>query len=221
VCHTSCIIFGATSLTKQEVEGKRVIEVGSRDVNGSLRPIVESFSPAKYVGIDIMDGPGVDIICSAGNLLKKFGKESFDIVISTELLEHVRDWRKAVSNMKNVCRPDGILLVTARSYGFVYHGYPYDFWRYELKDMRKVFADFAIDKLEKDGLAPGVFMKARKPSDFVEKDLSKHDLYSILVNRRVREIDDKYIRSFARRYAIRHLLGRKIYALLNRMARLL
>lgn len=96
MCNEMCIIFGATNLTKEEVEGKKIIEVGSYDMNASLRPIIESWTPAEYVGVDIKKGPGVDIVCGAEDIIERFGKESFDIVISTELLEHVKDWRKVI-----------------------------------------------------------------------------------------------------------------------------
>ena len=52
------------------------------------------------VGVDIVQGIGVDEICSADEILDKYGKVSFDIIISTEMLEHVKDWRKVVSNFR-------------------------------------------------------------------------------------------------------------------------
>jgi len=195
MCNISCIIFGARNLTREEVEGKRVIEVGSYDVNGSLRPIIELLKPAEYIGVDIRKGPGVDIICNAENLVERFGKETFDIVISTELLEHIRNWKKAISNIKNVCKPGGIILITTRSYGFPYHPCPYDFWRYELEDMKYIFSDCEILALEKDPQEPGVFIKVRKPNKFIEKDLSDYELYSIISNKRVKEITDEDFRS--------------------------
>jgi len=194
MCNVSCIVFGAKNLSKEEVKGKKVLEVGSCDVNGSLRPIIESWGCSEYVGVDIEKGPGVDIICSAEDIVKRFGKESFDIVISTELLEHVRDWRRAIANIKNVCRLDGTILITTRSYGFRYHAYPFDFWRYEVEDMEEIFSDCKILALEKDPLKPGVFIKVRKPNNFVMNDLSEYKLYSIITNKRMAEITDKEFR---------------------------
>ena len=107
MCHASCITFGAVNLYPEEVKGKRIIEVGSQDVNGSLRPIIESWKPAEYIGVDLVEGSGVDVICDAEEIVERFGRESFDVVISTEVLEHVRDWRKVLSNIKNICRPGG------------------------------------------------------------------------------------------------------------------
>lgn len=168
------------------------------DVNGSLRPLLESFKPEQYVGVDVIKGRGVDILCNAEDLLDKFQRESFDVLISTELLEHVRNWKKTVSNFKNAVKPSGIILVTTRSYDFHYHGFPYDFWRYEIDDMKNIFSDCVIEKLEKDP-EKGVFIKVRKPIDFVERNLSDYELYSIVVDKRIKQLNEQDFRDFIRR----------------------
>jgi len=196
MCHSSCIIFGAVNLKKEEIAGKRVIELGACEVNGSLRPLIESYGPAEYVGVDIVAGPGVDVVCPAEKVLEKFGPASFDIVITTEMLEHVRDWRTAISNIKNICRPNGIILITTRSIGFIYHAHPHDFWRYETSDLERIFADCQIEKLESDKMDPGVFLKARKPADFIETDLRPISLFSIIEGGRVAEVDENKLAAF-------------------------
>ncbi len=207
MCHASCVIFGATSLNESEVKGRRVAELGSRDVNGSLRKIVALWAPAEYVGLDIEPGPGVDIVCPAENAVEKLGAGTFDLVISTEMLEHARDWRKVVSNIKNLCKPGGTLLVTTRSFGFGYHSYPYDFWRFEPEDFRAIFSDCELIKLEKDAPDPGVFLKARKPLDFKENELSRLEMYSMIAGKRVRDVDsaavDRFLRKLNRYQRIR------------------
>lgn len=76
--------------------------------------------------------------------------------------------------------PDGVLLVTTRSRGFPFHGYPHDFWRYEIDDLQTVFGDLEIERVEADPLSPGVFFRARRPVDFDEVDLKQVRLYSIV-----------------------------------------
>jgi len=196
MCNVTGILFGAINLSKDEIKGKKVLEVGSYDMSGSLRSYVESLKPSEYIGIDIEEGPCVDVVCKAEDVLEKFGKESFDVVISTELLEHVKDWRKVISNLKNVCKPDGIILLTTRSYGFNYHAFPYDYWRYELADMKEIFSDFEVSRLEKDVKEPGIFVKAKKPVDFKQNDLSDYELYSIVSDKRVKEIKNDDFNSF-------------------------
>lgn len=196
MCNRACIMFGAANLTTDEIRGKRVLEVGSIDVNGNLRPTVEALGPREYVGVDIEQGRGVDVVCRAEDILSKFGKESFDAVISTEMLEHIRDWRTVVSNIKNVCRPGGVILLTTRSHGFKYHGFPYDFWRYELADMKHIFSDFEIQAMQGDPEMPGVLIKAKKPVQFVENNLSSYALYSIVTNKRTPDLLDKDFNNF-------------------------
>ena len=201
MCNANCIRWVSKSLTEEEVRGKRVIEVGSSDENGSVRYVFEFLDAAEYVGVDIAEGPGVDMICSAENLVERFGKESFDIVMSTCTLEHIRDWKTAVSNLKNICKPGGILLIILPS-DWVFHAYPHDYWRYKKEDIENIFSDCDILVLDEKSQVPSlissifadfslVYSKIRKPEQFVEKDLSACQLYSVLVDKRVNDISDK------------------------------
>lgn len=184
MCNSACIQFIRDNLSRSEAEGKRALEAGSLNVNGSAREAVLPLAPLSYTGVDISAGPGVDEVCDVTGLAGRFGADSFDLVLSTEMLEHVRDWRAAVSNLKSVLKPGGILLLTTRSAGYPYHGYPHDFWRYEEEDLRAIFGDMSILKIARDPLVPGVFIKAAKPPDYREKDLSGLELYSIISGRR-------------------------------------
>lgn len=213
MCNVSGIIFGAANLLVREVKDKSVLEVGALDVNGSLRPVIEALHPKKYVGVDLVVGPGVDQICDAADLEAEFGAHSFEVVVATEILEHVRDWRAAIHNLKAVCTKGGVVLITTRSRGHRYHGYPVDFWRYEIGDMRRIFADFTILKLEADRLEPGVFLKARKPRRFREKNLENIRLYSIVANRRARTLS---ARDFQTLYFLRLRLKVKIRSFVSR-----
>lgn len=189
----ACLEFGHRVLTAAEVTGKTVIEVGSLNVNGSLRDHVMQLRPASYVGVDIQSGPGVDEVCNADDVIERFGRAKFDLVLSTEVLEHVQHWRTVVSNLKQLTRPGGTLLVTTRSLGFPFHGFPFDFWRYELEDFRTIFSDLAIQQLEPDTYEPGVFLKATRPLDFKERALDNIALYSMVRRTRVMDLPDQEV----------------------------
>ena len=204
-----------------EVRGKKVLEVGALDVNGSIRPLIESYSPKEYIGVDLVNGKGVDIVCPAEKLLEKFEPESFDFLISTEMLEHVNDWRTVIHNFKTLVKPDGLLLLTTRSIGFPYHGYPYDFWRFQQEDMQNIFSDCRLIKSEKDPQL-GVFAKIIKPLGFIENDLSNYQLYSIITGKREKENSKPVIEAFLKRRkeksgVIRGLLTKFGRKLLNRL----
>lgn len=179
MCNKDCLKFVAENLLREEAEGKAAIESGGRNVNGTVRPIVEACNPASYISTDIAAGEGVDFITDAEELVEVFGEKSFDLLLSTEVIEHVENWRVVISNYKNILRPGGVLFITTRSFGFGWHGYPHDYWRYEIEDMREIFSDFEIMALYADPYEPGVFIKAKRPKKFVERDLSDYKLYSI------------------------------------------
>jgi SAM-dependent methyltransferase len=190
MCTIECIYFGARNLSKEEVAGKRVLEIGSYNVNGSLRQIVKSWYPAEYIGVDIEKGPGVDVICKGEDLLRVFGKESFDIILCTEVMEHVVDWKKIISIIKNICRKNGIILLTTVSYGFRYHPYPLDLWRYETEDLEAIFGDCEILRLEGDPVKHGVYIKVKKPERFAEVDLKDYKLYNMVVDQKISRLDE-------------------------------
>lgn len=179
MCNKACIDALADWIDYDDVVSKEIIEAGARDVNGSIRPYIEGLNPRRYLGVDIMEGHRVDELCDAENLVAQFGEQRFDGLISTEMLEHVENWRIVISNFKRILRPGGWLAITTRSEGFPYHEYPGDFWRYEIEDMRAIFADFEILRLQADPSEPGVFIKARRPDDFQEINLDDYHLYSI------------------------------------------
>jgi len=194
------------ALTPSDVRGKRVLEVGSLDVNGSVRGDVMALGPSAYVGIDIRPGPGVDVVCDAGDLVDTFGVNAFDVVISTELLEHARDWRRIVSNIKRVTKPHGVMIVSTRSYGVDFHRQPFDYWRYEKEDFEAIFSDVVVEDLRLDPTDPGLLVKARKPEPFAERDLSELALYSILRRRRQRDHTRLDVAIFLARYRLVRLL---------------
>jgi cyclopropane fatty-acyl-phospholipid synthase-like methyltransferase len=197
-----------------EFNSKKILEVGSRYVNGSIRPLIENFSsPAKYIGVDISPGKMVDEILPAEKVLEHFGAESFDVIISTELLEHVMDWRVVINGLKATLKRGGCLYLTTRSLGLGYHGYPFDFWRFEIKDMEQIFSDFEIMTLQKDSECPGVFIKAKKPDKFAAADLSGIALFSMVLGKRTKEIVSISSMPLGRKFSI------KLAGIARRMAR--
>ena len=196
MCTAACLDFVSRHLRPDDVRDRAVLEVGALDVNGSVRPFVSALQPASYLGVDVQEGPGVDEICDAANLVSRFGPDSFDVLISTELLEHVRDWQQVISEFKQVVKPGGQILITTRSRGFHYHPFPDDFWRYEPSDLEVIFSDFDRAVIEPDPAAPGVFLKARKPVQFVMQMPESHRLFSVITGRPALTVTDAEITAF-------------------------
>jgi len=97
--------------------GSRVLEIGSLDINGSIRG---HFNGGQYIGLDVGMGPGVDIVCQGQDYDAPDG--SFDVVISCECFEHNPFWRETFENMLRLARPGGLVVMTCASTGRAEHG---------------------------------------------------------------------------------------------------
>jgi glycosyltransferase involved in cell wall biosynthesis len=173
--HPSVIgVFEAGILSHDEIAGRQILEVGSFDVNGSVRPIIEAHGPASYLGVDGGPGPRVDKVVDCCDLVDTFGPDSFDVVVTTEMLEHVRDWQTCIRNLCEVLRPGGLLVITTRSAGFPYHPHPEDHWRYSVEGFREILRRVGFDELDlypdPDTQLPGIIGKARKPKTWAWPD---------------------------------------------------
>lgn len=111
------------------------LDLGGADVNGTARDL---FDPATtWFGLDIAPGPGVDIVADArswnGMIIpdEGFPLPAFDLVLCTELLEHVAPhpssgpdsgWQGVVETMWRVLNPGGYAFLTCASTGRRPHG---------------------------------------------------------------------------------------------------
>jgi SAM-dependent methyltransferase len=88
-------------------EGKSVLEVGSQNINGTVRT---HFKNCHYIGTDLGEAPGVDVVhdITEGTL----NNMQFDVVISSEMLEHCEKWESALINMYHSTKPGGLFILT-------------------------------------------------------------------------------------------------------------
>lgn len=178
--HDSVLAFARRVLRPEEIVGRRVLEIGSYNVNGSIRQVVEPMLPDLYVGLDAMAGPGVDVVMDVSRAVWHFGPSQFDVVLCCEMLEHCARWPIAIEVIKRLLAPRGLAILTTRGPGFPYH-YPPDYWRFIPDQVAAMFADWQVLDLEKDMQAghPGVLCKARKPSGWQWTPLPNLDVMRV------------------------------------------
>lgn len=135
-----------------------VLEVGSSDVNGTIRP---HFKAERYIGVDVVEGRGVDLVVALA--VFPFATDTFAVVVSTEMLEHTEFPAIVLLEMKRVLRPGGVMLLTTRSEGFPPHNPP-DYHRFSEAQIRDLFCSvgLTVEGVDTDPEAPGVFVAARK-----------------------------------------------------------
>ena len=143
-----------TWLKEQNLSFDKVLEVGSYNVNGSARTIIQA---KEYIGVDAIAGPGVDLIMNGHDL--DFEDETFDCVVSTEAIEHDDKFWLTMDEAGRVLKRGGILVLTTRGNGFVEHAFPADYWRFLPQSFGVLFklASCVPHKIESDPSSPGLF----------------------------------------------------------------
>lgn len=103
-----------------------VLDIGSQDVNGSLRQFCQY--GAKYVGVDFVAGNGVDVILEDPYKLP-FDSHSIDAVVSSSCFEHSEMFWIIYLEILRVLKPQGVFYLNVPFNGPV-HRYPVDCWRF-------------------------------------------------------------------------------------------
>ncbi len=118
-----------------------VLEIGGNRVAGSHQ--YDDLFPNRHA-LDIDSNRKPDTVGDAHAL--PFSDNSFDKILCTEVLEHLHTPDLAISEMKRVLRPSGLLILTTR---FVYpiHDAPNDYYRFTEYGLKYLFRDWEIVEL--------------------------------------------------------------------------
>jgi hypothetical protein len=102
----TAFIAGVRACLPEHFTGKRVVEIGSRDVNGTVR---DYFDGCDYTGLDAVAGPGVDVV----GLAHEYRLPGpVDVVVTCEALEHDPRWRLTLATACGWLRPGGLFVGT-------------------------------------------------------------------------------------------------------------
>lgn len=125
-------------------EGCLVYDVGSCDVNGTYRPLIEG-AGFRYTGLDMADGPNVDVVVpEEGDWLLP---EQSDITISGQCLEHTKRPWEWFQKVCAITKPGGLMSIIA-PWKFHVHRYPVDCWRILPDGMQALFEWMDLEVLD-------------------------------------------------------------------------
>lgn len=125
--------------------GGRVLDVGCGG-----KPYRSWFGVVtEYVGLDVVPGSSVDVVVSS-NERWPLPDEHFDVLFSSQVLEHVENLECTLFEMKRVLKKGGSAVLT---FPFLYneHGAPWDYRRITVHGAERLFQDFEIVHLERLG----------------------------------------------------------------------
>jgi SAM-dependent methyltransferase len=147
--HRGAIVREVAATAAATPAGARVLDAGAGDA--PYRPL---FAHCAYLTQDWPGSPHagaqrVDIVADLHELPADLGE--LDLVVCTEVLEHVADPSVVLAELRRVLRPGGSLLVTVPFVAGL-HEEPYDFYRYTNHALRMLldragFSEVAVEPL--------------------------------------------------------------------------
>lgn len=99
------------------------------------------------VGLDTRPSPSVDIVGDAHDI--PLPDNQFDVVLCTEVLEHLHTPQKALDEMRRVLKPGGALILTTRFISPL-HDAPGDYFRFTKYGLRHLLREWDIVSLEEE-----------------------------------------------------------------------
>lgn len=106
--HIEAYAYVARALvTHAIVDVREVVEIGGRNINGSIAGLFAH--AARYTATDIEAGDGVSIVAPG----ETYQHDSpIDVAVCCEVLEHAADWQGIIRNMARQLAPGGWLIIT-------------------------------------------------------------------------------------------------------------
>jgi SAM-dependent methyltransferase len=98
-------------------KNKKVLDVGSGDINGNNRFLFEN---CEYDGNDVIQAKNVTIVSKTKDL--PFNDNTFDIIISTECFEHDPEYKESFLKIYKMLKNNGLFCFTCASTGRPEHG---------------------------------------------------------------------------------------------------
>jgi SAM-dependent methyltransferase len=94
---------------------------------------------SQYDVLDVVPGPAVTIVADIQNC-PNVPDNTYDVIVCTQVLEHVANPFRAAAELRRILKPGGQLLLTVPA-AYPYHAVPHDYWRYTRDSLQLLFGD--------------------------------------------------------------------------------
>ena len=123
----------------KNLQNLKILDIGSYDSSGdsfNYRSIFDE-DTWEYVGMDLKEGPNVDLVVSDVYMWGEIPNESFDVVISGQAFEHMEFFWKSIEEITRILKKGGCCCIIAPSSGPV-HKNPVDCFRFTADGMAEI-----------------------------------------------------------------------------------
>ena len=139
-------------LFHEKAEMLKVLDIGSYDMGGTYKKIFEN-SRYHYTGLDMVQGPNVDLVPADIYHWKEIEDETFHLVISGQVFEHIEYPWLTMQEIARVLKPSGFCVLIAPNSGME-HGAPKDCYRYYADGLSALakWVDFKVHHVSVGGV---------------------------------------------------------------------
>ncbi|MDP4266084.1 MAG: methyltransferase domain-containing protein [Bacteroidota bacterium] len=167
------------------VKGKEVLEIGCGEGYGAS--ILSPYSK-KYTGIDKYQTPntenlkGIEFIQMKVPFLKGFNDNTFDVVVSFQVIEHIKQDDIFISEINRVLKPGGIAILTTPNIEMSVTRNPFHIREYKIDPFRKLlstkFDNFDIQGVYGDEFVMDLYQKNKESV----KKFTRFDIFNLQYN---------------------------------------
>lgn len=115
----------------------KILDIGSFDKNNYNYSMIMNEREWVYQGLDIKEGPNVDIVVSNPYNWVEIEDSTYDVIISGQTFEHIEFFWLTMEQIKRVLKPGGLCCIIASSSG-PDHKHPYDCYRFTKTGMENL-----------------------------------------------------------------------------------
>lgn len=119
---------------------RTLVDLGCGDT--PYRPLFEAHV-GEYIGVDIPENPGADMSFDHKGRVE-LASGSVGVVLSTQVLEHVRDTKTYLAEAHRLLSADGVLILSTHGY-WMYHPDPHDYWRWTQEGLRELIQQMGFE----------------------------------------------------------------------------
>ena len=167
----------------------KVLEIGSRCVCSQAH-WKRFFPDVQYVGVDVMEGENVDLVADAHFLSNHFEKESFDLVLSFAVFEHLAMPWVVVEEIARILKVGGYVAIETH-FSHSEHELPWHFYQFNSNALEGLFNERLGFEIIDSGLDNPIVGRFAHEANPHLRGTPVTDLYchSSVIARKVKSLD--------------------------------
>jgi SAM-dependent methyltransferase len=144
IMHTNSKLIFEKYATQYFPQGTRVLEIGPDGFPSAYRSMVDR-GGLGWDTLDVYQHPSLTHV-AASEYSFPIADDAYDVVLSGQVIEHVRKIWVWMREVARVCKPGGTV-ITINPVSWPYHEAPIDCWRAYPEGMKALYEDSALEVL--------------------------------------------------------------------------